>query len=73
MPELPSLGNLPQVQFDKIVASFPGATLAEKAQAYKDWSVNRLIDRVEQVEFYRAQAAIQSSLPARPPEPPTQF
>ena len=69
MPQLPSLGDIPQAQFDKIVAAFPGATLGEKSDAFKAWYMNRILDRVEEVEQYRAQAAIKASLPARPPEP----
>ena len=73
MPELPSLGNIPQAQFDRIVASFPGTTNAEKAQAYIDFSINNLIDRAERVEMSRSRRAIVASLPARRPDPPVDF
>lgn len=69
MPELPSLGNLPQGQFDLIVETFPGPSLAEKAQQYKDWHTNRLIERVQSFQMLKAQKAINSSLPAPRPEP----
>lgn len=68
MPELPSLGNLPQAQFDKIVASFAGNAF-EKEQAFKDWYINRLLDRVEEWEQRKAQFATHATLPARRPEP----
>lgn len=69
MPDLPAM-TLPQDQFDRVVASFPGTTTAEKSAAYKDWLTNRLIDRVETVEMNHAVNAITASLPARRPEPP---
>lgn len=80
MPVLPNLPDIPQVQFDRIVASFPGTTNAEKVQAYQDWLTNRLLDRVEVAEttiITRATEAqksaaienIRSTLPARRPEP----
>lgn len=69
MPELPSLGNLPQGQFDLIVETFPGPSLAEKSQQYKDWCTNRLIERVQEFQMLKAQKAINSSLPAPRPEP----
>lgn len=69
MPLLPNLGDIPQAQFDQIVAAFPGATQAEKAQAYRDWLTNRIIDRVQEVKSVQANQAILASLPARPPEP----
>lgn len=68
MPDLPTL-TLSQDHFDRIVASFPGSTLSEKADNYKNWLVNRLLDHVELMEMRRAQAAIVSSLPTRPPDP----
>jgi len=68
MPDLPTL-TLPQDQFDRVVAAFPGATTADKAAAYKDWLTNRLIERVGNVEAQRAVEAIMASLPARRPEP----
>lgn len=49
MPTLPAI-NVPQAQYDRIVAAFPGTTAAEKTTAYQDWLINNLIDRVEQVE-----------------------
>lgn len=69
MPILPNLGDIPQDQFDRIVNAFPGATTAEKTNAYKAWLTNSLIDVVTSVEGYRARKAIESSLPARVPEP----
>lgn len=69
MPQLPSLGDIPQDQFDRIVSSFPGVTAAEKTEAYKNWAINLLIDHVESVEGHRAILLIRSSLPARRPEP----
>jgi len=69
MPELPSLGNLPQGQYDLIVETFPGPTLAEKAQQYKDWHTNRLLDRVEEWQQRKAQFNIHASLPPRKNEP----
>jgi len=73
MPILPNLGDLPQAQFDKIVASFPGATLAEKSDAYKAWLTNRILDRVEEREQWLAQQAIKASLPVRPADPISRF
>jgi hypothetical protein len=73
MPLLPNLGDIPQAQFDRIVAAFPGATNAEKTQAYKDWLTNRLIDRVSVVEQTRLSHQVESSLPARRPEPTEDF
>lgn len=69
MPVLPNLGDIPQAQFDRIVAAFPGTTSAEKTQSYQDWLTNRILDQVTTVEMNRAAAAISSSLPARRPEP----
>jgi hypothetical protein len=69
MPILPNLGDIPQAQFDRIVAAFPGTTAQEKTDAYKDWLLNRLLDIVESVEANRARLAIKASLPARRPDP----
>ena len=69
MPELPSIGNLPQGQYDLIVETFPGPTNAEKIQQYKDWAINNLLDRVEEWQMRKAQQSIHVSLPARRPEP----
>jgi hypothetical protein len=63
-----------------VVAAFPGATLAEKANAYKDWLTNRLIERVQMVESRRIDeaanaqkviqlAALAQSLPPMAVEP----
>lgn len=73
MPDLPGITGVPQAQFDKIVACFPGATLAEKADAYKAWQINRVLDYVEEVEQRRAQVAIHASLPQRPVDPTLAF
>lgn len=85
MPLLPNLGDIPQEQFDRIVAAFPGATGAEKAAAYRRWLTNRLIERVRQSEMARIEAAadaartnaitsmeqaLAQSLPAKAEEPP---
>lgn len=50
MPRLPELPEFAPEHYDRIVASFPGATGAEKATNYINWSINNLIDRVEMVE-----------------------
>jgi uncharacterized protein (DUF1499 family) len=81
MPLLPNLGDIPQAQFDRIVAVFPGSTATEKADNYRAWLTNRLIDFVEAQEIAKInqqfnaqrQAAItevRASLPARREEPP---
>lgn len=57
MPLLPNLGDIPEAQFNRIVAAFPGATMADKAAAYRRWLTNRLIERVEQAEFRRIDRA----------------
>ena len=49
MPTLPTL-EVSQAHFDRIVAAFPGATLAEKAANYQKWLTNSLIDEVERLE-----------------------
>jgi hypothetical protein len=80
MPDLPAL-SLSQEHFDRVVAAFPGATLGQKAEAYKVWLSNRLIERVEAVESQRiteqanayqrqAMADLAASLPARQADPP---
>jgi len=69
MPDLPTL-TLPQDQFDRVVAAFPGATNADKAAAYKDWLTNRVIERVGFVEAQKATQAVWATLPPRRPEPP---
>lgn len=68
MPDLPTL-TLTQEHFDRVVAAFPGANATEKADNYKAWLVNKLLDQVEMVEMRRARAAILSSLPTRPTFP----
>lgn len=80
MPDLPVL-TLTQTQFDRVVAAFPGDTLAKKAEAYTAWSIGHLIDFVQGAEIrqfeldQRAQMenrieAIKASLPPRPVYPP---
>jgi len=56
MPDLPVL-TVTQAQLDRLVAAFPGATLTEKADAYKAWSTNNLIDFVQAVETRKIDAA----------------
>lgn len=78
MPNLPAL-DVPQAQYDRLVAAFPGTTPAEKAAAYRAWLTNRLIDYVlareavgVEVELQAIREArvkqIRDSLPARTPE-----
>ena len=69
MPLLPNLGDIPQAQFDRIVAAFPGTTAAEKTASYQAWLTNRIIEQVEAVEADKARRAIRASLPPRVPEP----
>lgn len=79
MPDLPTL-TVSQAHFDRLVAAFPGNTLAEKAQSYRDWLTNRLIERVQIVESRKidedsnkskkiALDNLSASLPAPAPEP----
>jgi hypothetical protein len=56
MPTLPGL-DVTQAQYDRIVAAFPGATLAEKAANYKAWLSNNLIDEVERAEARKIEDA----------------
>ena len=81
MPTLPTL-DVSQAHFDRIVAAFPGATLAEKAAAYQAWLTNSLIAEVERLEHQRIQAtataqviaamqAVTDSLPPRKNYPPS--
>ena len=81
MPDLPAL-TLSQAHYDRVVAAFPGATLAAKAAAYKAWLTGNLIDFVHTVEARAIDeaanadkatkmAALAASLPTRPPFPPT--
>lgn len=81
MPDLPTL-TLSQAHFDRVVAAFPGTTMAQKAMAYKAWLTNHLISQVEQSEQSRiaqelleqrlaAEQAVRDSLPPRQPYPPT--
>lgn len=76
MPVLPNLGDIPQAQFDRIVAAFPGTTGAEKTSAYQAWLTNNLIEFVEkkeqaaihaemQVVWQSRMDALRASLPAR--------
>jgi hypothetical protein len=80
MPDLPTI-TVSQEHFDRLVEVFPGATLAAKADAYKRWLINRLIERVQAVESQRitheaqlaaAQAMedLVASLPPKAEEPP---
>lgn len=79
MPDLPVL-SLTQEHFDRVVAAFPGTTAEEKVDAYRQWLVNRLIERVQAVEIARlddqfrtarqqAMIDIIDSLPPRVEEP----
>lgn len=81
MPDLPTL-TLNQAHYDRVVQAFPGATLADKATAYKNWLTNNLIDFVQAAETAvidqaAAQdksdklAALRASLPPKLPFPPT--
>lgn len=49
MPDLPVI-TLSQAHYDRVVAAFPGATLAAKAAAYKAWLTGHLIDFVALTE-----------------------
>lgn len=80
MPTLPTL-DVSQAHYDRIVAAFPGATLAEKAANYQAWLINELISEVERLEHERIQttanqqistamAAVTASLPPRRDYPP---
>lgn len=80
MPDLPAL-TLSQAHYDRVVAAFPGTTLAAKAAAYKAWLTGNLIDYVHATEARRIDeaantakatelAALAASLPPRPPYPP---
>lgn len=79
MPALPTI-NIPQGQFDRVVAAFPGDTLAAKAANYQAWLTGQLIDFVRQAEIRaideetnvtRTQrlAAVEAGLPPRPQFP----
>jgi hypothetical protein len=79
MPDLPTL-TVSQAHFDRLVQAFPGETMLDKADAYKAWLINRLIERVETVESIKidmaaqqakseALATMHESLPDRVPEP----
>ena len=79
MPNLPTK-SLSQEHYDRVVASFPGATAAEKATAYDNWLTNRLIERVQMVETSKLEAqattlkdaafaALMATLPDKAPEP----
>lgn len=81
MPDLPVI-TLSQAHYDRVVAAFPGATLAAKAAAYKAWLTGHLIDFVALTEARVIDeaanadkaakvAALAASLPTRPPFPPT--
>lgn len=77
MPTLPGK-ELSDEHFDRVVRTFPGATMAEKAAAYDQWLTGLLIDRVLLVESAQLDAAVEverqrlrqrivDSLPPRPP------
>lgn len=79
MPNLPTI-TLSQAHYDRVVAAFPGATAADKTAAYRAWTTNRLIERVQAVEMRKvqeqhnaaartAEAAVIASLPDRVEEP----
>lgn len=80
MPDLPTI-TLSQNHFDRVVAAFPGTALAQKADAYKAWTIGNLIDFVYTAEARRIDevanaakntelTALANSLPARPLFPP---
>jgi hypothetical protein len=80
MPDLPTL-SVSQAHFDRIVAAFPGQTMAQKGAAYKAWLTNGLIEFVRQIEARRlheemtaetevALEALEATLPPRAPFPP---
>lgn len=77
MPTLPTL-DVSQAHFDRLVAAFPGETLADKAAAYRAWLTNALIDHVEAVEAERLmwqqqeqlQTALQQLRASLPPRVP---
>lgn len=77
MPDLPTL-TLSQTHFDMVTAAFPGATLTDKANAYKAWLTNNLIDFVASKESTRLDAkynadrdaAISNYLATLPPKVP---
>jgi len=80
MPDLPAL-TLSQAHYDRVVAAFPGTTLAAKAAAYKAWLTGNLIDFVALTEARAIDeaanadkaakmAALAASLPTRPEFPP---
>lgn len=79
MPDLPAI-TVTQTQLDRIVAAFPGTTPVEKAASYRAWLINRLIDRVLQVETAAVEQELRTlrtqkvqvildSLPPRPSDP----
>lgn len=82
MPDLPTL-TVSQEHFDRLVAVFPGTTSAQKVQAYREWLINRLVERVFAVESLAieedlaiaretAHANLRASLPPTFPEQPIQ-
>jgi len=60
MPDLPTLTIADQSQYDRVVAAFPGDTLAKKAAAYKAWLTNHLIAFVEEQEAWKIETAAQA-------------
>jgi hypothetical protein len=65
VPTLPNLGDIPQAQFDRIVAAFPGTTAAEKTASYQAWLTNSLIGYVEQVEGAVVQTEVHALMESR--------
>lgn len=49
MPDLPTV-TVTTTQMNRLIAAFPGATNAEKADAYRAWLKDRLRDYVIRVE-----------------------
>lgn len=75
MPDLPVM-TLSQEHYALVVEAFPGTTEQAKADAYRAWLGNRLIERVESRLLNQAaarrdaeMAAIRASMPPRSPEP----
>lgn len=64
MPTLPDI-TVTKAQLDVLVSVFPGATLAEKAEAYRVWSINNLIDLVEKVKSAEIREELLSTMESR--------
>lgn len=76
MPDLPAL-TLSQAHYDRVVATFPGATPTAKAAAYKAWLTGHLLDHATTTEARRIDeaantakaaelATLAAALPPRP-------